>query len=323
MRREPEVREHVERESVDVRAAEPRPRVGRRPCGCESLEPALGELLNERSSGAKTHGVDPLEHSLDTAPPVRAGDGSRQAALLAIQIGHVEIDREHERQRHEGHRCQDGLPGDVTERGEDGCVHDEVGLRVQVAAGECHAPGDACELAVRVVQQRLQLQEQRGGEQLPAGRAHRRDEPGDRVGEDDGRRCDSGSRENRDEQVRERPEDDRENELAPGPSSTLPEVPLCPGFLGRDCHSPPIVDTGAWPLKVGTEVDGALERTFELPSFLEALEFVNRVGALAEAEDHHPDIAISYRKVTLRWWTHTAGGITDRDRELAALTDAL
>ncbi len=71
------------------------------------------------------------------------------------------------------------------------------------------------------------------------------------------------------------------------------------------------------------EVDGALQRTFELESFPAALDFVNRVGALAEEEDHHPDIAISYRKVTLRWWTHTAGGITDRDRELAAKTDDL
>jgi 4a-hydroxytetrahydrobiopterin dehydratase len=71
------------------------------------------------------------------------------------------------------------------------------------------------------------------------------------------------------------------------------------------------------------EVDGALQRTFELESFAAALDFVNRVGALAEAEDHHPDIAISYREVTLRWWTHTAGGITDRDRELAAKTDLL
>ena len=79
------------------------------------------------------------------------------------------------------------------------------------------------------------------------------------------------------------------------------------------------------------EVDDALERTFELESFLDALDFVNRLGALAEAEDHHPDIAISYRKVTaihynrvtLRWWTHTAGGITDRDRDLAAKTNEL
>ena len=72
-----------------------------------------------------------------------------------------------------------------------------------------------------------------------------------------------------------------------------------------------------------TEVDGALQRTFELPSFVAALEFVNRVGTLAEAEDHHPDIAISYRKVTIRWTTHSAGGITNRDRELAARTDEL
>jgi 4a-hydroxytetrahydrobiopterin dehydratase len=71
------------------------------------------------------------------------------------------------------------------------------------------------------------------------------------------------------------------------------------------------------------EVDGALERTFELPSFVEAIAFVNRVASLAEAEDHHPDIAIHYRRVTLRWWTHTAGGVTDRDRELAAASGAL
>jgi len=70
-------------------------------------------------------------------------------------------------------------------------------------------------------------------------------------------------------------------------------------------------------------VDGKLERTFELPSFREALMFVNRLGDLAEAENHHPDIAISYDRVTVDWWTHTAGGITDRDRTLAALTDEL
>ena len=87
----------------------------------------------------------------------------------------------------------------MTESGEDGRVHDEVGLRVQVAAGERDAPGDACELAVRVVQQRLQLQEQRGGEQLAAGQSQRGDEPGDRVCEDNGCRRDSGSRENRHE----------------------------------------------------------------------------------------------------------------------------
>ncbi|HZC31527.1 MAG TPA: 4a-hydroxytetrahydrobiopterin dehydratase [Gaiellaceae bacterium] len=66
------------------------------------------------------------------------------------------------------------------------------------------------------------------------------------------------------------------------------------------------------------EVDGALERTFELPSFSEAIAFVNRVAELADAENHHPDIAISYKKVTLRWTTHSERGITERDRDLAA-----
>jgi 4a-hydroxytetrahydrobiopterin dehydratase len=71
------------------------------------------------------------------------------------------------------------------------------------------------------------------------------------------------------------------------------------------------------------ESDGALERTVELPSFPAAIEFVNQVAALAEEANHHPDIAISYKKVTLRWTSHDTGGITDRDRELAKRTDAL
>ena len=69
--------------------------------------------------------------------------------------------------------------------------------------------------------------------------------------------------------------------------------------------------------------EGALQRTYEFPSFPEAIAFVNRVADLAESENHHPDIAVSYKKVTLRWTTHSAGGITDRDRELAQQTDLL
>ena len=72
-----------------------------------------------------------------------------------------------------------------------------------------------------------------------------------------------------------------------------------------------------------TDVDGALERTFEFGSFPEAIAFVNRIAELAQAEDHHPDIAVSYKKVTLRWTPHSAGGITERDRELAGRSDAL
>jgi 4a-hydroxytetrahydrobiopterin dehydratase len=65
------------------------------------------------------------------------------------------------------------------------------------------------------------------------------------------------------------------------------------------------------------EVDEALERTFELPTFPDAIAFVNRVAELAEAENHHPDISVSYKKVTLRWTTHSEGGITERDEDLA------
>jgi 4a-hydroxytetrahydrobiopterin dehydratase len=71
------------------------------------------------------------------------------------------------------------------------------------------------------------------------------------------------------------------------------------------------------------EVEGALERDFEFRDFAEALAFVNRVGAEAEAANHHPDVEIHWNRVKLRWWTHVTGSITDRDRELAARTNAL
>jgi 4a-hydroxytetrahydrobiopterin dehydratase len=71
------------------------------------------------------------------------------------------------------------------------------------------------------------------------------------------------------------------------------------------------------------EVDGALERSYRLESLAAAIGFVNRVAELAERHDHHPDMAISYRTVTIRWTTHSNGGITDRDRELAERTDGL
>lgn len=71
------------------------------------------------------------------------------------------------------------------------------------------------------------------------------------------------------------------------------------------------------------EQDGALVREFELPSFREAIDFVLRLAELAEAENHHPDLDIRYRRVTVRWTTHSAGGITERDRQLAERTSGL
>jgi len=72
-----------------------------------------------------------------------------------------------------------------------------------------------------------------------------------------------------------------------------------------------------------SEVDGALEREFRFDDFNQAMAFVNRVAEVAERENHHPDVEIHYNRVTLRWSTHSAGGITDRDRELASRSAGL
>lgn len=71
------------------------------------------------------------------------------------------------------------------------------------------------------------------------------------------------------------------------------------------------------------ERDGALVQEFELPSFREAIEFVDRLAEIADSENHHPDIDVRYRKVTVRWTTHSEGGVTDRDRDLAGRTSEL
>jgi 4a-hydroxytetrahydrobiopterin dehydratase len=72
-----------------------------------------------------------------------------------------------------------------------------------------------------------------------------------------------------------------------------------------------------------TEQDAALTREFELDSFPAAISFVDRLAELAETENHHPDIDIRYRRVTVRWTTHSEGGITEKDREMAELTSRL
>ena len=71
------------------------------------------------------------------------------------------------------------------------------------------------------------------------------------------------------------------------------------------------------------EQDGALVREFELPTFAAAIEFVVELAGIAESYDHHPDIDIRYRRVTVRWTTHSEGGITEKDREMAERTSAL
>ena len=62
---------------------------------------------------------------------------------------------------------------------------------------------------------------------------------------------------------------------------------------------------------------GEIVRTFEFANFRDSLAFVNRVGELAEAAGHHPDIDIRYNKVNLSLVTHDAGGLTAKDFDLA------
>ena len=77
-------------------------------------------------------------------------------------------------------------------------------------------------------------------------------------------------------------------------------------------------DAPAWEL-----LGGKLIKTVDCGTFPAALEFVAAVGRLAEEADHHPDIDIRYRRVTLALVTHDAGGLTVLDFELARAIDAL
>ena len=67
----------------------------------------------------------------------------------------------------------------------------------------------------------------------------------------------------------------------------------------------------------------AIVKTSVHKDFAGALAWVNRVGDLAEARNHHPDVAISWNKVTLTLSTHSAGGLTQADLDLAAEIDGL
>lgn len=66
-----------------------------------------------------------------------------------------------------------------------------------------------------------------------------------------------------------------------------------------------------------------LTRSLEFPTFMQAIDFINQVARAAEEMDHHPDILISYRRVTLNLSSHDVGGVTSRDLALDAKIDLL
>ena len=78
----------------------------------------------------------------------------------------------------------------------------------------------------------------------------------------------------------------------------------------------------AWRIVREQEIDRLL-RDFAFPDFAAALEFTNRVGAIAEAEGHHPALLTEWGRVTVRWWTHKIKGLHVNDFIMAAKTDEL
>jgi 4a-hydroxytetrahydrobiopterin dehydratase len=74
----------------------------------------------------------------------------------------------------------------------------------------------------------------------------------------------------------------------------------------------------------GWTLDGnAIRRQFTLASFPDAIAFVTRLAFDAEAADHHPDILVTYKRVTLTYSTHSEGGLTQKDIDGARNADAL
>jgi 4a-hydroxytetrahydrobiopterin dehydratase len=106
------------------------------------------------------------------------------------------------------------------------------------------------------------------------------------------------------------------------------------GLAGRSCVPcrggiPPLSEEAARALAAATpdwslaSSATRLQRHFEFRDFVEAMKFVNRVADLAEAEGHHPDIAIHWNAVDLILWTHKIGGLHENDFILAAKIDRL
>ena len=85
--------------------------------------------------------------------------------------------------------------------------------------------------------------------------------------------------------------------------------------------SPEEVDRQLTKLQGWTLEGRAIRKQFTFPNFPAAVAFVNGLVPEAEAADHHPDIVINYRRVTLSYSTHDEGGLTQKDFDGAAMAD--
>ena len=83
-----------------------------------------------------------------------------------------------------------------------------------------------------------------------------------------------------------------------------------------------ILELKDWQLEIRGGIK-QLEKQFRFPDYLQSMAFTQRVGALAEAEDHHPSIVTEWGKVKVTWWTHSIKGLHINDFICAAKTDQL
>jgi 4a-hydroxytetrahydrobiopterin dehydratase len=88
--------------------------------------------------------------------------------------------------------------------------------------------------------------------------------------------------------------------------------------LEREELEAEVAKLGGWEVH-----DGALQKSFSCGDFGGSMAFLNRVADAADAADHHPDVSISWDTVTLRWVTHSEGGITGNDVQMARKSDEL
>jgi len=90
-----------------------------------------------------------------------------------------------------------------------------------------------------------------------------------------------------------------------------------PEALSREMLDQALQDLPGW-----REEEGRLVREVRTRNWRETLFLVNGIAALAEAENHHPDLQVSYRTVRIQLWTHETGGLTHRDTSLARKLEA-
>lgn len=87
--------------------------------------------------------------------------------------------------------------------------------------------------------------------------------------------------------------------------------------------TPVEVNTHLAQAEAWTLVDGAIEKRYSFADYHRTMAFVNALAYIAHTEDHHPDLAVSYNRCTVRFSTHSVGGISINDFICAAKVDAL